>query len=91
VEPRAPIAALAAKVERICVGVGLPPERRAFHPHITLGRWGRGGGSVVESFLAAHAALRSDDFTVAKVTLYESRLGHGGAQYETVADYPLPA
>ena len=91
VEPRAPLAALAAKVERICVEVGLPPERRAFHPHVTLARWGRGGGSVVEPFLAAHAGLRSDDFTVAKVTLYESRLGHGGAQYDTVADYPLPA
>ena len=41
VEPRAPLAALAAKVERACVGAGLEPERRAFHPHITLARWGR--------------------------------------------------
>src|SRR3954449_2492571 len=34
VEPREPLAALAAKVERACISVGLEPERRAFHPHI---------------------------------------------------------
>ena len=88
VEPRAPLAALAAKVERICVQVGLPPERRAFHPHITLARWGRGPGAAIDPFLAAHAALRSDAFTVDRVTLLESRLGRDGAHYEAVADYP---
>src|SRR6478672_9199695 len=35
VEPKAPLAALAAKIERTCQQVGLAPERRAFHPHIT--------------------------------------------------------
>ncbi len=90
VEPRAPLAALAAKIERICVGVGLPPERRAFHPHITLARWGRGAGDSLDPFLAGHAALRCDDFRVDKITLYESRLGRDGAHYEAVADYPLP-
>ena len=39
VEPKAPVAALAAKVERTCQSVGIEPERRAFHPHITLARW----------------------------------------------------
>jgi RNA 2',3'-cyclic 3'-phosphodiesterase len=88
VEPRAPLAALAAKVERICVGVGLPPERRAYHPHITLARWGRGAGSSLDPFLSTYAALRSDDFSVDTVTLYESRLGRDGAHYEAVADFP---
>ena len=88
VEPRAPLAALAAKVERLCVSVGLPPERRAFHPHITLARWGRGGGPSLDPFLSCYAALRSDDFTVDTVTLYESHLGRDGAHYEAVADYP---
>ncbi len=91
VEPRAPLAALAAKIERIFVGIGLPPERRAFHPHITLARWGRGAGDSLDPFLAANAALRSDDFEVDKITLYESRLGRDGAHYEAVADYPLQA
>src|SRR5438874_11395350 len=38
VEPKAPLAALAAKVERACVAAGLDPERRAFHPPITPAR-----------------------------------------------------
>lgn len=88
VEPRAPVAALAAKVERICVSVGLPPERRAFHPHITLARWGRGEGASLDPWLAEHAALRSDEFHIDGFTLYESRLGSAGAHYEAVADYP---
>jgi 2'-5' RNA ligase len=88
VEPRGPLAALAAKVERICVSIGLAPERRAFHPHITLARWGRGGGASLDSFLARHAALRSEEFTVDTLTLYESRLGRSGAAYEALASYP---
>src|SRR5262245_22602225 len=38
-EPKEPIAALAAKIERTCQGAGLEPERRAFHTHVTLARW----------------------------------------------------
>ena len=88
IEPRAPLAALAAKVERICVSVGLPPEHRAFHPHITLARWSRGAGGPLDPFLSRYAALRSDDFIVDTVTLFESRLGRDGAHYEAVAAYP---
>lgn len=89
VEPRTPIAALAAKVERVCVSVGLAPERRAFHPHITLARWGRGADTSLDPFLARHAALRSDPFEVDRFILFESRLGRSGAAYEAIAEYPL--
>lgn len=89
VEPRAPLAALAAKVERLCVGVGVPPERRAFHPHITLARWGRGVGGSLDHFLATHAGLRSEPFAIETVTLYESQLGRSGANYTAIANYPL--
>ena len=97
VEPRRPLAALAAKIERICVSIGLAPEHRADHPHVTLARWGRacpersrgGADSSLDTFLGAHATLRSDDFTVDTVTLHESHLGRDGAHYEAVADFPL--
>jgi 2'-5' RNA ligase len=91
VAPRAPLAALAAKVERVCVGVGLAPERRAFHPHITLARWGRGAGHDAEHFLTRHAGLRSEPFLVEAITLFESRLGRDGAHHEAIADYHLRA
>ena len=89
VEPRGPLAALAAKVERVCVGVGLSPERRAFHPHITLARWGRGPAVSLDPFLARHAALVSEPFTVDAFHLYQSHLGRDGAHYEAVCAFPL--
>jgi 2'-5' RNA ligase len=89
VEPKAPLAALAAKIERVCVGVGLEPEHRAFHPHITLARWkGRRSGDVA-SFLTRTRGLSSPPFAVTDFILFESHLSRHGAHYEEVASYPL--
>src|SRR5438105_9799078 len=89
VEPREPLAGLAAKVERACISVGLEPERRAFHPHITLARWKGRRTREVHSFLERHQALVSEHFEVTGFTLFESRLSRHGAHYEAVAEYPL--
>ena len=89
VEPKAPVAALAAKVERVCIGVGLDPERRAFHPHITLARWKGRRTREVQDFLERKRALSSEPFDVPAFTLFESRLSRHGAHYEEVASYPL--
>src|SRR3954452_3533265 len=64
VEPKAPLAALAAKVERACVAVGLEPERRAFHPHITLARWKGRRSREVAQFLDRTRGLSSEPFEV---------------------------
>ena len=89
VEPRAPVAALAAKIERVCQSVGLEPERRAFHPHITLARWKGRRTREVQDFLERKRALSSDPFTADEFILFESRLSRHGAHYEPVASYPL--
>ncbi|HEX8412920.1 MAG TPA: RNA 2',3'-cyclic phosphodiesterase [Sphingomicrobium sp.] len=89
VEPRDPIVALAAKVERACITAGLEPERRAFHPHITLARWNRGSVAAVEAFLARNRGLASEQFPVDNFILFESRLSRHGAHYEAVAEFAL--
>jgi 2'-5' RNA ligase len=89
VEPKEPLAALATKVERVCQSVGLEPERRAYHPHITLARWKGRRTREVSSYLERHAALISEPFEVAEFILFESRLSRHGAHYEEVASYPL--
>jgi 2'-5' RNA ligase len=89
VEPKAPLTALAAKVERVCVSVGLEPERRAFHPHITLARWKGHRTRDVLDFLERKRSLASQPFDVTDFTLFESRLSRHGAHYEEVAAYPL--
>jgi len=89
VEPKEPVAALAAKVERACQSAGLEPERRAFHPHITLARWKGRRTREVKDYLERHGGLCSDRFAVDEFILFESRLSRHGAHYEEVARYPL--
>jgi 2'-5' RNA ligase len=88
-EPKAPLAALAAKVERACITVGLPPERRAFHPHVTLARWKGRRGYEVQRFLERHAGFATDPFTVDAFSLFESHLSRHGAHYEEAAAFAL--
>lgn len=88
VAPREPLAALHRKVDAALVRAGLPPEGRAYLPHITLARL-PGSAGPVDRFLAEHAALASSPFRVAHMTLYESHLGQGGASYEPVERYAL--
>ena len=89
VEPKTDVAALAAKVERMCQEVGLEPERRAFHPHITLARWKGRRTREVQDFLERRAGLHSSPFEVDRFVLFESRLSRHGAHYEEVGSYPL--
>ena len=89
VEPKEPLAALAAKVERVCLAVGLEPERRAFHPHITLARWKGRRTRELADFLAGKRGLVSEPFDVDAFILFESRLSRHGAHYEAVESYSL--
>src|SRR5438034_779626 len=70
VEPKEPVAALAAKVERACQLVGLEPERRGFFPHVTLARWKGRRSREVATFLERTRGLRSNPFEVAEFILF---------------------
>lgn len=89
IDPKEPVSALAAKVERALQQTGLEPERRAFSPHITLARWNRRNAEAVQAFLRRHADLRSEPFAVDRFILFESKLSRHGPHYEEVAAFPL--
>jgi RNA 2',3'-cyclic 3'-phosphodiesterase len=89
VEPKTPVAALAAKVERACQAVGLEPERRAFFPHVTLARWKGRRSREVHDFLLRRRGLVSPPFEVSEFALFESHLSRHGAHYEEAATYRL--
>ena len=91
VSPHDALAALHRKVDAACVRAGLPPERRAFLPHVTLARLPRGAGAEVEvaRWLADGAGLASAPFPCGHLILYQSHLGRGGAAYEPVERWPL--
>ena len=89
--PAEPLAALHRKVDHACVRAGLAPERRAYLPHITLARFARSAGSdpAIDRWIATHAAIASDPFTLTHLTLYESTLRADGAVYEPLIRWPL--
>jgi 2'-5' RNA ligase len=89
VDPREPVAALAAKIERACQSAGLEPERRAFHPHVTIARYGRSSAAAARDFLDRNRGLASPPFAADRFILFESRLSRHGAHYEEVASYDL--
>ncbi|WP_336974968.1 RNA 2',3'-cyclic phosphodiesterase [Sphingobium aromaticiconvertens] len=74
------------KIDRACIQCGLPPEGRAYLPHMTLARFGRIAGSA-DHFMAQHAGLISTPFMVRDFCLFESELGQGGSTYQLIERY----
>jgi 2'-5' RNA ligase len=91
VSPQDALAHLHRKVDQACVRVGLPPDSRAYRPHVTLARLPRSAGAApeIEGWRAVHAGLSSAPFAMEHILLYQSHLGHGGASYEPVMRWPL--
>lgn len=72
----------AAVVERL-QPLGVAPDPRPFHPHLTLARWprgGRGGGVSVD-----RVPERIVHSKVAEVRLFESQLSAAGPTYTALA------
>jgi len=88
VEPIEPVRALHKKVDQALSRVGVEPDRRAFHAHITLARLGRAAGRI-HDFLAPAGGLSTPSFAVEAFSLYESGLTPEGAVYTLVETYPL--
>jgi len=88
VEPKAPVKALHDKVESAMRMAGLPPEGRAYLPHITIARL-KSLAAPLDGFMAAHGGISSEPFPVDDFCLYESQLTRDGPIYTIVERYPL--
>lgn len=88
VTPHDRLAALHRKIDQACRRAGLPPEGRAYLPHITVARLPRVAGAA-DSFLEMASAIASEPFAVDSFCLYESTLGSAGATYEIAERYRL--
>ena len=82
------LSSLAASIERAAVAVGLAPERRAYAPHLTIGRVrDLTGWSELRRAIEA-AADRDFGRTLARsLILYRSILGSDSSIYEELARY----
>jgi RNA 2',3'-cyclic 3'-phosphodiesterase len=86
--PHEPLKALHKKVDQACLRVGVDPDHRAYHPHITLARLKRGTGSV-KGLVERSGGLASELFRVDAFALYESQLTPDGPIYTRIENYPL--
>jgi 2'-5' RNA ligase len=88
VAPHEPLKSLHKKVDAALARVGVPPDERAYLPHITLARLKRSSGPV-GNLLEQSGGLSSPLFTVADFALFESTLTPDGAVYSIVERYKL--
>jgi RNA 2',3'-cyclic 3'-phosphodiesterase len=88
VDPQEPFKALHQKVDQTCVRAGLEPERRSYHPHVTLARLREGAGPL-EALLVQSGGVVSEPFCVDAFGLYESILTPEGAVHTLAQSYQL--
>ena len=64
---------------------GVAPERRPYHPHLTLARWRTARQADRERALAADRSHEVARVDVGAATLYQSRLSPSGSSYTALA------
>lgn len=90
--PRDPLAALHARLDRLCVRVGLETEARKYVPHVTIARFARSTApdpAGVTAWMASQPPLPGNPFGFDELLLMQSHAGHDGSVYETIAAFPL--
>jgi 2'-5' RNA ligase len=84
-EPSGALSALQRGIEDAILGLGFEPERRVFHPHLTLGRVRQAARphelQAIGAALREHGMQSLGDFPVREVVLYRSELKPTGAVY----------
>lgn len=89
VAPNPDLNRLAAKIERACQTIGLPPDGRKFAPHVTLARINGVPPEKIRAYVEEHALFETPPFRVEAFGLYSSRLGQDGSTYTLEVSYPL--
>ncbi len=81
---------LHAGIERAIERVGIPPETRKFHPHVTLGRIrDRTPANEVAPFVVRNSLFATEPFQIDRFILFSSILRSEGAIHRKEGEYPL--
>lgn len=73
--------------------IGIPPEPKRFHPHVTLGRVRsqQGIDALVKSLRQVPPTADGTEFAVDRLILFESVLSPAGPKYTVLMEAPLGA
>jgi len=90
VEENKKLAKLQSDIERELAKLGFPPEKRPFHPHLTLGRIKASSqlGNII-SYLEKNKDKSFGHMVVKKTTFFLSILKPTGAEYKALAEFEL--
>ena len=80
---------LQSKIERALVTAGIDPEKRKFHPHITVSRLSNSPVDKVAQYIASTSLFQTEPFAVSEFHLYASYLHKEGAHYVKEASFKL--
>lgn len=86
--PLEPLLQLHHKLDRMCQRIGLPAERRAFLPHVTVARLSRTAGPI-DDWLALHAGFTTGPLQFERCSLLQSEPGSEGRVYLQLASVRL--
>ena len=87
--PSPQLDSLARAHEKAARNAGLPRDKHAFMPHITLARLKYARPDTVASYLSQYSGYRSEPFFVSETVLMSSRPITGGGPYGIEERFPL--
>ena len=90
--PRDSLAALHARLDRLCVRCGFEPETRKYVPHVTLARFARSTApdpATIAAWMASQPPLPGEPFVFDQLLLMQSHMGHDGSTYQPIATFPM--
>jgi 2'-5' RNA ligase len=89
VQPTPALMDLQAEHERILQRLGLAPEGRKYHPHVTIARVKGSSGRDVAHWLDVRGGFPGGRFRAGSFVLFSSKASKGGGPYLVEEAYPL--
>lgn len=94
VEKSEPLLQLRDRVDWAIIKCGIPPEKRKYAPHVTIGKFG--GGPVktakpnkLAQYLSEYSLFKTGPIRVSRFHLFSSARSNEGPIYLPEAEYPL--
>jgi len=80
---------LKKRIEDALFGIGIEPEKRIYHPHITIARVNHAADELVRQFLKRHSGYGAAPFKVDQFHLMHSEVRHGKRHYSIERTWKL--
>jgi RNA 2',3'-cyclic 3'-phosphodiesterase len=83
------LAAFVSELQKTLACLGVAPEGRPFHPHLTLGRVKGGAEHALSNAIPTQNRFEAGAIAADHLTLYESQLSSSGPSYRVLRTWPF--